>query len=103
MSVLMIAAVLAGCSKGEVRLLSKRQLPAAVQAQGPVKWMADRGQPYEAGDAIGDESLPTTQFIEACRKGDRIRVHYWRGGIATVEVDDVYVLRRAQWVLLAQR
>ena len=43
--------------------------------------MADPGQQFEATDVITDPELPTRRLIFAGVAGDRVFVHYERGGI----------------------
>lgn len=76
--------------------------PGAVAALGFA--IAERGQPFEVGDAIGPgPRRPSTRFIAAALRGCTLAIRYEYGGIAHGFATALIERRGGSWTLVRAR
>jgi hypothetical protein len=67
----------------KIDLIPKEALQALIKSQGLDEFrMADPGKPFQATDAVSDESLPWRQFQFAALSKDYLLIRYSKGGYA---------------------
>ncbi|MCE7798468.1 hypothetical protein LWE61_18170 [Sphingobium sufflavum] len=90
---------LPACTHGpERRFLRLKQVPpGAVAAMGMT--MAEKGEPFQATDALTRPALPRSRFVSAVQRGCRLTLSYEQGGIAHRWSRIVLIQGRTGWTV----